>query len=303
MLPLFFLALLAHACSVTPQQLIQPKNIFILAGQSNMAGRGGVVNNVWDGIVPSQCGPNQSILRLSANLNWVPAHEPLHADIDANKINGVGPGMAFANAVLAKDPTFGVIGLVPCAIGGTSISEWGRGTLLYKRLVRRAQAALQDGGTIQALLWYQGERDTVTKEGADSYEAKLESFFLDVREDLKSPILPIIQVALASGSGHFVDIVREAQLGIDLLDLRTVDAKGLPLEPDNLHLTTQAQVQLGEMLADTFLQMLPSGGTGPILSPNHSSAPRGCSNFVLDFLVFPLLRCISIILSDNSIIY
>jgi hypothetical protein len=88
-------------------------------------------------------------------------------------------------------------------------------------------------------------------------------------------------VALASGSGHFVDIVREAQLGIDLLDLRTVDAKGLPLEPDGLHITTQAQVQLGQMLAATFLQLLPSGRH--ILSPIHSSAPRRCSNFVLDF--------------------
>jgi hypothetical protein len=193
MLALFFLAILAHACSVRPQQF-QPKNIFILAGQSNMVGLGGVVNGAWDGIVPTQSGPNQSILQLSANLTWVPAHEPLHADIDTKETIGIGPGMAFANVVLAKDPTFGVIGLVPCAIGGTSISEWGKGTLYYKQLVRRAQAALQDGGTIQALLWYQGESDTVTKEGADSYKAKLETFFLDVREDLKSPILPIIQV-------------------------------------------------------------------------------------------------------------
>jgi len=194
MLPLLFLGLLAHACLVRPQEL-QPKNIFILAGQSNMAGRGGV-NNTWDRIVPPQCQPNPSILRLNANLTWVLAQEPLHVDIDTNMTTGVGPGMAFANVVLAKDPTFGVIGLVPCAIGGTAISQWGRGTSLYKRLVRRAQAALQDGGTIQALLWYQGEADTVSKEAADSYGAKLESFFVDVREDLKSPMLPIIQVRI-----------------------------------------------------------------------------------------------------------
>lgn len=87
-------------------------------------------------------------------------------------------------------------------------------------------------------------------------------------------------MALASGSGHFVDTVREGQLGIDLLELRTVDAKGLPIEPDGLHLTTQAQVQLGEILADTFLQLLPS--SRPILSPIHNSAPRRCSNFILE---------------------
>jgi hypothetical protein len=87
-------------------------------------------------------------------------------------------------------------------------------------------------------------------------------------------MLTTIQVALASGSGHFVDIVREAQLGLDLLDLRTADAKGL-------HLTTQAQVQPGEIMADTFLQLLPSTGH-PILSrqPPYS---QQCSQKVFQF--------------------
>ncbi|KAB1208847.1 hypothetical protein CJ030_MR6G011283 [Morella rubra] len=233
-----------------------------------MAGRGGVVNDTitgivtWDGIVPPQCQPNPFILRLSANLTWVLAHEPLHADIDFKKTNGVGPGMAFANAVLAKDPTFGVIGLVPCAIGGTKISKWGKGTFLYKQLVMRAAASFQYGGTIQALLWYQGESDTVSEEDASPIRL---CNFLNLRHDLQSPTLPIIQVALASGrSVAFIDTVREAQLGIDLLNLRTVDAKGLPLQPDTLHLSTPAQVRLGEKLAETYLQFLPSG---PISSP------------------------------------
>ncbi|KAB1208845.1 hypothetical protein CJ030_MR6G011281 [Morella rubra] len=231
-----------------------------------MAGRGGVVNDTitgiaaWDGIVPPQCQPNPFILRLSANLTWVLAHEPLHADIDANKTNGVGPGMAFANAVLAKDNTFGIIGLVPCAIGGTNISEWGRGTFLYQELVRRTQASLKDGGTIRALLWYQGESDTEYKEDAESYKEKMERLILDLRHDFQFPMLPTIQVALASGYNEaFVNIVREAQLGIDLLNVRTVEAKGLPLEPDGLHLTTPAQVRLGEALADRFLQSDPTG--------------------------------------------
>ncbi|KAM4087474.1 hypothetical protein ACJW30_10G180400 [Castanea mollissima] len=253
-LPIFFLLLIVtQAWSVRPQQLQQQgKNIFILAGQSNIAGRGGV------------CSPNPSILKLSANLTWVLAQEPLHSDIDFNKINGVGPGMAFANYVLGKDPNFGIIGLVPCAIGGTKISQWEKGTFLYKQMMKRTQASVQNGGTIQALLWYQGESDTESQEDAKSYKAKLEKFFLDVRDDLQSPMLPIIQVALASGSGPFIEIVREAQMGIDLMNLRTIDAKGLPLELDNLHLTTAAQVQLGKMFADTFLKFLPSG---PTVSP------------------------------------
>ncbi|KAL2512615.1 protein of unknown function (DUF303) [Abeliophyllum distichum] len=127
--------------------------------------------------------------------------EPLHRDIDVARTCGVGPGMAFANSVLEKDPSLGVIGLVPCAVGGTNISEWRRGSVLYNQLIRRANAALQGGGVIRALLWYQGESDTAIHKDAELYKRRLVKFFDDVRSDLMSPILPVIQVALASGKG------------------------------------------------------------------------------------------------------
>ncbi|KAI6689073.1 hypothetical protein NL676_025901 [Syzygium grande] len=257
MLPFFLLFLAATAANspfVHPQALPpspspspspSPESIFLLAGQSNMAGRGGVVNisptgwvEKWDGVVPPECSPNPSILRLAANLTWVEAREPIHADIDLNKTNGIGPGMAFANAVLGRDRSLGSVGLVPCAAGGTKISE--------------------------ALLWYQGESDAVAESDAALYKGRLEKFFSDVRADLQSPELPIFQVAIASGLGPFTETVREAQLGLDLPNVRTVDAKGLPLGRDLIHLTTPAQVRLGQMLADAFLQ--PGPGPKPLAS-------------------------------------
>ncbi|XP_030466624.1 probable carbohydrate esterase At4g34215 isoform X2 [Syzygium oleosum] len=260
--------------SPNPSPSPSPKSIFLLAGQSNMAGRGGVVNisptgwvEKWDGVVPPECGPNPSILRLAANLTWVEAREPIHADIDLNKTNGIGPGMAFANAVLGRDRSLGSVGLVPCADGGTKISEWERGTVLYDRLMRRARAGTGGGGggrTIRALLWYQGESDAMAESDAALYKGRLEKFFSDVRADLQSPELPIFQVAIASGLGPFTETVREAQLGLDLPNVRTVDAKGLPLGRDHVHLTTPAQVRLGQMLADAFLQSVP--GPAPLAS-------------------------------------
>lgn len=178
-----------------------PKNIIILGGQSNMAGRGGVTNHTqtnlptWDGIVPPQSQPNPSILRLDANLKWVEAHEPLHADIDVNKTNGIGPGMPFANAILTKHPSFGSIGLVPCAIGGTNITQWKKGSILYQQMMLRTQhAQASRGGVIRALLWFQGESDTVDRQDAESYKERSEKFFFDLRSDLQLPLLPIIQV-------------------------------------------------------------------------------------------------------------
>ncbi|CAK9322459.1 unnamed protein product [Citrullus colocynthis] len=106
------------------------KNIFILAGRSNMAGRGGLEKNnlgnlTWDGYAPPLCQPNSSILRLNPKRQWEVAREPLHRGIDLNKTVGIGPRMPFAFQFIAKvEPKVGVVGLVPCARGGSLIGQW-----------------------------------------------------------------------------------------------------------------------------------------------------------------------------------
>ncbi|GLT93543.1 hypothetical protein SLE2022_113330 [Rubroshorea leprosula] len=286
---MLFLLLFLFLASFSPAKcrnpLPQKLSIFILAGQSNMAGRGGVVNDTWDGVVPPQCQPNPSIFRLSQDLAWVVAREPLHSDIDVTKVNGIGPGMAFANAVLTRDQGIGTVGLVPCAIGGTNVSEWEKGRSLYEQLVRRAKLALQSGGAYAAMLWYQGESDTVSRENAESYKGRLERFFTDLRYDLQAPSLPIFQVALASGEGPHINMVREAQLGIDLPNVHLVDAKGLPLGPDGIHLSTAGQVRLGEKLADAFLQSIT---VSTPLSSNAKDAYTKISSFVVQWFFIGL---------------
>lgn len=229
------------------------KSIFILAGQSNMAGRAGIVYKVWDQVVPPECKPSPQILRLSANLTWEEARDPLHYDIDP-KTCGIGPGMSFANTVLAKDPSIGVIGLVPCAVGGTKISEWKRGGKLYSDMIKRTQTALSGGGVLRGLLWFQGESDAAVLEDATSYKTKFEEFIKDVRSELQLPALPVVQVEVESGDGQYVKEVRECQKGVNLPNLKTVDAMGLPFNADKLHLNTEAQIKVGHMLADAFLQ-------------------------------------------------
>uniref|UniRef100_A0A2P2PRT9 Sialate O-acetylesterase domain-containing protein n=1 Tax=Rhizophora mucronata TaxID=61149 RepID=A0A2P2PRT9_RHIMU len=234
------------------------KHIFLLSGQSNMAGRGGVYrdqqqhNQHWDGVIPPECQPHHNVRRFSAELHWQQAHEPLHADIDTKKVCGVGPGMPFTNA-LRERVVLGVTGLVPCAVGGTAIKEWARGEKLYENMVKRAKESVKDGGEIKCLLWYQGESDTSTQHDAEAYQVNMERLIANVREDLGLPSLPIIQVAIASGDGRYMEKVREAQMGMKVPNVVCVDAKGLPLKDDNLHLTTGAQVKLGHMLADAYL--------------------------------------------------
>lgn len=62
-----------------------------------------------------------------------------------------------------------------------------------------------------------------------------------------------LQVALASGEGQFVDVVRKGQLDVKLGNVKCVDAKGLHLKEDHLHLTTTSEVHLGIKLARSFL--------------------------------------------------
>ncbi|KAI3876016.1 hypothetical protein MKX03_026252 [Papaver bracteatum] len=231
------------------------KNIFVLAGQSNMSGRGGVVNQTWDRIVPPECQPNPSILRLNSQLKWEKAREPLHFDIDVTQTCGIGPGMSFANTIRDLDPSIGIVGLVPCAVGGyhgTKISEWEQGTSLYNQLIERTKSSVKKGGKIRAILWFQGESDTVTSEDAEMYSKKLKKLILNLRTDLQLPKLPFIQVALASGQGHFLGTVRKSQLELNLPNVRCVDAYGVPLSTDYVHLTTPAEVRVGKLLAKAF---------------------------------------------------
>ncbi|XAR48383.1 Acetylxylan esterase [Bertholletia excelsa] len=274
---LAFLSLILLAYAARSVSSVQPKSIFILAGQSNMSGRGGVVNDTWDRVVPPECRPRADVLRLTADLNWTQAAEPLHRDIDVYAVCGVGPGMSFANFVLGKVPSLAVMGLVPCAVGGTSIREWQRGTFLYNQMKGRVSAAMRGGGTVRALLWYQGEADTINSQDAELYKGRLERFFMDLRSDLQSPLLPIIQVGLASGQGRLVEQVRKAQMAVDLENVWLVDAKGLPLEPDYVHLTTVAEVRLGEKLGAAFLRTLP----GTVHSAVQNSAAGQLDNSVL----------------------
>ncbi|KAK1317988.1 putative carbohydrate esterase [Acorus calamus] len=237
-------------------------DIFILSGQSNMSGRGGVARRIWDGVVPPEALPNPSILRFNAESQWEEAREPIHADIDAAKTCGIGPGMPFANAVLGSSSSSGrSVGLVPCAVGGTAILEWGRGSHLYEQMVRRAKesVASSPGGVIRAVLWYQGESDTDSERDADSYKRRLEKFIANVRADLGFPSLPFIQVAIASGLNElYIKKVREVQKEVKLPNVACVDAQGLPLNDDHLHLTTAAQVRLGKMLSEAYLHQFAS---------------------------------------------
>src|SRR5436853_3272374 len=83
--------------------------IFILAGQSNMAGRGIVM--------PQDTISNTHVLVLDKNNEWVYAKEPLH--YYEPQRTGLDCGLSFGKELSKLYGDQITIGLVPCAVGGS----------------------------------------------------------------------------------------------------------------------------------------------------------------------------------------
>ena len=129
----------------------------LLIGQSNMAGRGFA-----EDVEPIS---DDRILMLNQSNQWVKMEEPIHYDKSAA---GIGLAASFAKGFV---DTFDCeIGLIPAAMGGTSISDWKVGGTYYNDAIARAKEA-QKTSEICAILWHQGESN---RSNHSSYAEKLQ---------------------------------------------------------------------------------------------------------------------------------
>jgi hypothetical protein len=169
-------------------------HLFLLAGQSNMAGRGDVETEDRE--------PFPRVLMLARNGTWQPAVDPIHYD----KTNaGVGPGLTFAR-ILARRDTNITIGLIPAACGGSPISTWEPGAFFdqtashpYDDALQRAKLAMKQG-TLKAILWHQGESDC-HETLAPAYKTNLLRLIRRFRKDLGDPDLPFLVGQLGQFEG------------------------------------------------------------------------------------------------------
>lgn len=162
--------------------------LFLLIGQSNMAGRGKV--EAQDKL------ENPRVFMLTKDLKWVLAKDPLHFD---KPVAGVGPGSEFAREVLKADPG-ATIGLIPCAVGGTSLDQWKAGGALYKTAVERARQAMKQG-RLAGILWLQGEADSAPDKAA-TYATRFDAMIGRLRKDLKADKVPVVMGEVSHGYGN-----------------------------------------------------------------------------------------------------
>jgi hypothetical protein len=219
-------------------------DLYLLIGQSNMAGRGLIDSNTTN-------EENAQLLMLTKNGEWLPAKHPLH--FDKPKVVGIGPGIAFGLAMLDQQKR--PIGLIPCAVGGTSINSWKPGgydsatkTHPYDDALLRLQKALLSG-TLKGIIWHQGEADSPVEKRKD-YLEKLSILIERWRSIVQNPNLPFV----AGEIGNFNDVHIAFNQELNALptlvkNTAVVSANALVDKGDHLHFDGPSANELGKRYA------------------------------------------------------
>jgi hypothetical protein len=234
------------------QQVDEDFYLFLLAGQSNMAGRG----------IPDSTSmvTDNRILMLDKNDRWIPAKDPLHFD---KPEAGVGPGISFAKELLRQMPGKRItIGLIPAAVGGTSIDKWAPGacdsitaTHPYDEAVRRTKYAMQKG-VLKGILWHQGSADASLPKRVH-YVDKLAILISRFRDEFDAPQLPFVAGELGNQTDNKKAFnVLLYQLLSKLEYVKIVSAEGLTTNPDNIHFDTPSARVLGKRYAIAIIEFM-----------------------------------------------
>jgi hypothetical protein len=124
--------------------------------------------------------------------------------------------------------------------------------------VAAAQQSYGQPTQVAAFFWMQGESDAEYESTADAYEANLISLIAAVRASFNNPNLPFIYGRIGDQSGlPYLSTVRAAQDAVAQLipNVYEVDTDGLPLRPDNLHYTSDGEIELGNLFASGMMNL------------------------------------------------
>lgn len=230
---------------------------FLLAGQSNMSGRGDL--NALSDI------SNEHVYVLRENGIEI-AREPVVRDFP---FAGAGLSIAFANAVHMM--TGEKILLIPASYGGSSLDRWKSGEALFENAVSSAARSFSHGATLSGILWHQGEADSLSLALALSYNTRLtavmsslkkrmeeEAVKKNARHLIRQP-LPVIAGELGQYLSRqkpcrYYDIVNK-QLHLfasGKSDCAVVSSKGLTDKGDTLHFSAESLRILGLRYANAW---------------------------------------------------
>lgn len=249
-----FIAGLIALCATELFSQSSDLDLYLLIGQSNMAGRGE--------LTPTNRINSDRIFKLNAKGEWQRAQEPIHYD---KTIAGAGLAASFARTMADKDKNV-KIGLIPCAVGGTGIDRWVEGGDLWSNSVARTRKALKSG-KLKGILWHQGEGDA-NPTLAPSWGVKFASMIASLRREFGD--VPFVAGELGeyleSNKHLWQDINRHLHaLEGKLVNYRVVSAKGLTPKQDKLHFDTQSLRVFGRRYAQALLSCSTAAPIDPMV--------------------------------------
>ncbi len=245
-------------------------DVWVLGGQSNMQGVG---------VLSKRLKPISEVRAFYMTDEWDLAEDPLHTlwcavdpvhggDPKAPRKpppgpTGVGPGVAFGQEMfrLTGVPQ----GLIACAHGGTSMSQWDPalkergGGSLYGAMLRRVR---KNGGSVAGVVWYQGCSDA-SPEAAPLYTDRMAKLIRSMRKDFGDPNLPVAMVQIgrvvwrSESQAVWWNSIQDQQrrLAGRIRRLAVVPAVDLPLE-DTIHISAEGQHVLGKRLAGAMSALM-----------------------------------------------
>ncbi|BDA49503.1 probable carbohydrate esterase At4g34215 [Coccomyxa sp. Obi] len=189
------------------------------------------------------------VLCFNAADRWVQAKEPMHADIDTTQTAHAG-----LKNFMAEQETLKSMSQVDRAL--KSVESF----------------PSSDGKTVRlrGLLWYQGESDTDSLKAVEEFPSKLKNFFTTFWNQIGAPqdfIIQQVQVTCRIREAtKYVEELRRAQLDVGAAmqhpRVWTVDANGLAIKDDGVHLTRESQYILGTALAQQHMAII-AGSASP----------------------------------------
>jgi hypothetical protein len=224
--------------------------VFILAGQSNMAGRAFVE--------PMDTLPDKRILTIDKEGRLIYAKEPLH--FYEPNLTGLDCGLSFGKTLIKSIPDSISILLIPTAVGGSSVEQWiGDSTHRSVKLLtnfRDKVGIAKKYGHIKGILWHQGENDA-NPNNIPQYKSNLTLLFKTFRTITGNESLPILIGELGSFSSDHENwslineqIKEYANIDSNTAIISTSDFQDIG---DKVHFNSAGQRIMGQRMADEFI--------------------------------------------------
>jgi len=224
-------------------------HVFILAGQSNMRGRGEVIH----------------LLSTEPRLIKVPANVEFHRSGKTWSLFGqrnlrwtFGPEISFAHEIAEAWPEK-KISLIKYTASGSDLLSWGK--TYYDMLMEQVRAATEGKHVVYAgVLWMQGEADAESMEESEQYFENLKLLIQRIRRDLRTPDCPFLFGLLRAFDKPGCEIIRQAQLKVtkEIPGAFLISTEGLSTLQDNIHYDSKGQIELGRRFASAILTLFPN---------------------------------------------